>query len=340
MVVKNLGISPDLLILPGETIADILVEREITQKELAQRAGVSEAFLSDVIHGKKDISKGLAMGLEYALGVPKSFWLNLQANYDSEVLSLQEESSVQEDEKEVLTSLREMVDYLKKESMVLDGLSQTETIIKLRNLFHVSSLASLSGLVDLRDLKKTDKADVDSDVLGAWLCMCNLKDSEKKAAVGFEPTTIENLIFELKELMFENSSILQNRLKTLLAEYGIEFSVVRCFKGAPVRGLVTRKRDGAYRMVLAPKDSFAYSFWDSLFHALGHIVNGDISKPGTFIDFQEPINERKEKAADFFANQKLLDSASYEKFLGEEAFSYGDIKRNMLSLREFLILLL
>ena len=105
MAVKNRGISPDLLIHPGETISDLLEERGITQKELAQRAGVSEAFLSDVIHGKKDISKGLAMGLEYAFGVPGSFWLNLQANYDAELLSLQEEESVEEAEKEVLASI-------------------------------------------------------------------------------------------------------------------------------------------------------------------------------------------------------------------------------------------
>ena len=72
------------LIHPGEIISDILEERNLTQKELAQRAGVSEAFLSDVIHGKKDISKELAWNLECALDVPRSFWLNLQANYDAE----------------------------------------------------------------------------------------------------------------------------------------------------------------------------------------------------------------------------------------------------------------
>ena len=96
MAVKNRGISRDLLIHPGETIADLLEDRGITQKELAKRAGVSEPFLSDVIRGKKDISKGLAMGLEYAFGVSRSFWLNLQANYDAELLSLQEEESIQE----------------------------------------------------------------------------------------------------------------------------------------------------------------------------------------------------------------------------------------------------
>ena len=73
------------LIHPGEIISDI----NLTQKELAQRAGVSEIFLSEVIHGKKNISKELAMSLECALEVPHSFWLNLQANYDAELISLQ-----------------------------------------------------------------------------------------------------------------------------------------------------------------------------------------------------------------------------------------------------------
>ena len=79
------------LIHPGEIISDILEERNLTQKELAQRAGVSETFLSEVIHGKKDISKELAIGLECALEVPRSFWLNLQTNYDAEMIGLQKE---------------------------------------------------------------------------------------------------------------------------------------------------------------------------------------------------------------------------------------------------------
>lgn len=39
------------LVHPGEIISDI----SLTQKELTQRAGVSETFLNEVIHGKKDL---------------------------------------------------------------------------------------------------------------------------------------------------------------------------------------------------------------------------------------------------------------------------------------------
>ena len=90
MAVKRIGISRDLIIHPGETIADVLEDRGITQTELASRTGVSTAYVSSVIAGKKGISANFAMGLEYALGVPKSFWLNLQANYESELLEINE----------------------------------------------------------------------------------------------------------------------------------------------------------------------------------------------------------------------------------------------------------
>lgn len=86
MATKKTGISRELIIHPGETIADILEARGLTQTELAARAGVSQTFVTNVISGKKDISKNFAMALEYALGVPKSFWLNLQAKYDAEML--------------------------------------------------------------------------------------------------------------------------------------------------------------------------------------------------------------------------------------------------------------
>ncbi len=72
------------LIHPGETISDLMKAQGITQEELAQRAGVPEAFLGEVIRGEKDVTEELATGLHHAHFAPKSFWLKLQANYDAE----------------------------------------------------------------------------------------------------------------------------------------------------------------------------------------------------------------------------------------------------------------
>ncbi len=56
-----------MIIHPGKTIAEVLEDRGITQAELSSRTGVSPAYVSNVIAGKKGISANFAMGLEYAL---------------------------------------------------------------------------------------------------------------------------------------------------------------------------------------------------------------------------------------------------------------------------------
>ena len=326
MAVKNRGISPDLLIHPGETISDLLEERGITQKELAQRAGVSEAFLSDVIHGKKDISKGLAMGLEYAFGVPSSFWLNLQANYDAELLSLQEEETVEEEEKGVLASIHEIVDFLKKRSVVAEDWTWEQTVIGLRKYFQVSNLTGLKTLAPAGAFRMSDKAAINPDVLGAWLCFCKVQRSDKQLESGFEPARVDELVSEIKKIMLTNRGNLQKALTELFAQYGIDFSIVHNFRGAPVHGYIARKEDGTYQMVLTLRGAFADIFWFSLFHELGHIVNGDVSKVGSFIDAQYSKDSQREKAADAFASGVLLEQKSYEQFVEKGTFSYTAIR--------------
>lgn len=326
MAVKNRGISHDLVIHPGETISDVLEERGITQKELAQRAGVSEAFLSDVIHGKKDISKGLAMGLEYAFGVPSSFWLNLQANYDAELLSLLEEESVEEEEKRVLSSIHEVVDFLKKRSVVDEEWTWEQTVIGLRKFFQVSNLKGLKTLAPAGAFRMSDKATINPDVLGAWMCLCKVQRSDKQLESGFEPERVDELIAEIKKIMLTSRGDLQKALTELFAQYGIDFSIVHNFRGAPVHGFISRKEDGTYQMVLTLRGAFADIFWFSLFHELGHIVNGDVSKVGSFIDAQYSKDSRKETAADAFATEALIEQNSFEKFVKKGSFSYSAIQ--------------
>ena len=190
MAEKRHVISPDLVIHPGETIYDLLQDRGITQKELALRAGVSEPFLSDVIHGKKDISKSLALGLQYAFDVPSSFWLNLQANYDAEILALKEVESITEEERKVLANISDVVNYLKQLSYIPNSDSQEQLILDLRKYFHVSNLAGLRKLVSMSVVRKDDKVAVDSDVLVAWLCLSEIQGDAISEVEKFVPEQI------------------------------------------------------------------------------------------------------------------------------------------------------
>ena len=79
-------------------------------------------------------------------------------------------------------------------------------------------------------------------------------------------------------------------------------------------------------MVLTIRGSFADIFWFSVFHEIGHIVNGDVSKASGFIDVSSNSNAEIEKAADKFAVDSLLDPDSYRHFLNVGNYSIGAIK--------------
>ena len=99
---NSVGLSREFIIHPGETIAEILEDRDMTQRELAVRTGVTEKHISTVINGQKNISVAFARKLEYALGIETSFWMNLQANYDRELIEFEDVNNMSDEEIGVL----------------------------------------------------------------------------------------------------------------------------------------------------------------------------------------------------------------------------------------------
>jgi HTH-type transcriptional regulator/antitoxin HigA len=87
---NTVGLSCDLIIHPGETLAEALEERNMTQSELAERTGMSELYIEQVIKGQQDITSEFALKLEGAFGIESLFWMNLQKNYDREIAAYME----------------------------------------------------------------------------------------------------------------------------------------------------------------------------------------------------------------------------------------------------------
>lgn len=71
----------NIAVPPGKTICEQLEYRDITQKELALRMGMSEKHISYLISGCMKLDHSTALKLEYALGVPVDFWDRLEFFY-------------------------------------------------------------------------------------------------------------------------------------------------------------------------------------------------------------------------------------------------------------------
>lgn len=53
----------------------------MTQKQLGSLLELSDEKMSLLMKGKLELTQDIADQLEYALGIPSSFWLNLEGMY-------------------------------------------------------------------------------------------------------------------------------------------------------------------------------------------------------------------------------------------------------------------
>ena len=75
-----------MLIHPGEMIKDEIIARGLTQKELAQKMGVSYTVFNEILNGKRPVTTEYALLLEAALGTDANIWIGLQADYNMQMI--------------------------------------------------------------------------------------------------------------------------------------------------------------------------------------------------------------------------------------------------------------
>ena len=67
---------------PGEILAEELAELAITPTTLARQLAVPPNRITQIIHGRRNITGDTALRLGHWFGTNPQFWLNLQAAYD------------------------------------------------------------------------------------------------------------------------------------------------------------------------------------------------------------------------------------------------------------------
>lgn len=81
---------PNYAVVPGETLLEVLEEKNMTQTEIASRTGQSLEIISEMVQGKTAITPEIALQFGRVLGVPASYWLRMEQNYREDLARLQE----------------------------------------------------------------------------------------------------------------------------------------------------------------------------------------------------------------------------------------------------------
>ncbi|MDX2190064.1 MAG: HigA family addiction module antitoxin [Bacteroidota bacterium] len=67
---------------PGEIIQMEIEARGFRKTDFAEKMNMKLANLSELIHGKRNVSPAIALKLEHNLNIEADFWLRVQAGYD------------------------------------------------------------------------------------------------------------------------------------------------------------------------------------------------------------------------------------------------------------------
>lgn len=322
MATKKTGFSLDLLIHPGETLAEVLVDRNMTQNELAVRTGVTPKHISKVVNGNASITADFAAKLEYALNIEASFWMNLQSEYDLERISCEDQESITETEIDIAKQLKDIWSYLVDIKKFEPIRLHKDRVLSLRKFLDVSNLMVIPRLQNNAVFRRASHTTINPYVLFAWQKLCAMKVAESKTTNTLDLDKLRNHIPKIKSLMFKEINTALSELKTLLGECGIKFTVIQNFRGAPVQGYIEKTNNGGLLLCLTIRGKYADIFWFSLFHEIAHILYEDFEHGYVDYDFEE--NETENRANEF-ASDILITPDSYSDFVNNADFSLDAI---------------
>jgi len=319
------GLSREFIIHPGETLKEMLEARGMTQRELAIRTDVKEPHISGIVNCQKPISVSFAKKLEYGLGVDASFWINLQANYEKELADFEEINQISSQELEILHKLKSLTGYAQDIHLFKSDAQGSMLVIEWRKVLNVSSLVRIPEISQAGAYRLAVADNVDPYVLFAWLRMCDLITKRQQANQNLNIERLRSKLHLIRRLTFEDVNTIHLRLKEHFAECGIKFAVIKHFTGAPVQGVIKRNHDGTLNLIMTVRRKFADVFWFTLFHEIGHIINGDIKD--RLVDYEFMQNEAEDRADEFAANT-LINPEQYRHLVETGDFS-------LLRIREF-----
>jgi HTH-type transcriptional regulator/antitoxin HigA len=302
--------APALMAIhPGSILKEELIERGISQKDFAKMISMQPSHLSEIIKGKRSVTKPVADKLEEVLGIPSIDWVNLQIGFEYDT---QQKAERQVAEMAAYNTLQEYSRYFDARTLE-ERLGKvhafcSETVEFLKNVFKLPEPERLQ-LQTQGLFKKSAKVGKDPVKIMTWLLLAKQYAYSNVLETSYDEDRLDELIPKISAILHENENTIQ-RLEETFAEYGILFGVVSRVQGASIDGY-SFEYDGHPCIIVTKRYDRIDNLAFSIMHELGHVKNHD------YDDFNVDIGDYdhespREKAANQFAANALISDADWK----------------------------
>lgn len=302
----------DLAIPPGEYLEEVLEEKGMSKRELAQRMGRPETKLNDIYTGKKRITEDTALQLEQVLGVPASIWLGLESEYRL-TLARGEERRRQEQQREAEEQIARAMPYnaMRKLSLVPQATALKDKICHLRDFFGVTSLVQVPEVTRYQPAFRQGNGGTRCpEAIAAWLRLGE-KRAEAVKTAPFETDRLTECLPRLRAMTVQEPGTWVPELSTLLAGCGVALVIVPHFPKTCAHGATFRLGQKAVLMITV-RGKWADVFWFSLFHEVGHVLRHLTKQRSIIIEDGEQNDQERE--ADEFSRDLLIPPSIFTAF--------------------------
>ena len=305
--------EPDVAITPGETIREMLEEASMSQAELAQRMGRPANKLNEIVKGKRQITADTALELELVLGLPASFWINLEKNFQLTKARLAQQKRLESEAKHLANfPLREMAKF---GWITRDRDAAKET----REMLQFFGIATFGQLKEVKSLmpawRKGQGKKASEYALAAWLRE-GIRQAQSIEVGPFDPQGLRSNMEVIRAFTRQDPDDFELALVELCAQHGVAVRFVPHLPKSYVNGAAYRLNDRAV-IQLSLRFKWADIFWFSFFHELGHVLLHLTARKSSFLDengFSSGASD-EEAEADRFAADTLIPPVSYAKLL-------------------------
>jgi HTH-type transcriptional regulator/antitoxin HigA len=302
--------APDWVSPPGDTILDLLEERDWTQQQLADRLGYTPKHVNQLIKAKVPLTEDAAIRLQNVLGASVGFWLTREAQYRERVAVLEAaERQVPMVPWLERFPVKEMMDIGVLAKRRLDAKSKPELVGELLGFFGVATpdqWESQYGCMELAFRRsREDQADVAA--ISAWLRMGE-RSAEKLDGPPYDEACFKTALTEVRGLSCQSPQEFQPRMHKLLHEAGVAFVLVPALPRTHVSGVARwlNARRPLIQLSLYGKQNDR--FWFSFFHEAAHIVLHSRHKKSVFLDDPSKAgsSSKEEQEANAWARDFLI----------------------------------
>lgn len=304
---------------PGYYIKELVEESGLTQEDFAKRLDTTPKNLSILIRGEQSLSIDIAMKLSRMLGTTIGYWLNLQKAYDVLLAEFQSDEELEE-EKKIFSYFDYNKCFRDKYGLKDYPRNKNEQIKAIREFLNVSTLRVLTKkdmAVSFRS--SADKMSEASIVKANAMVQIATNRALKEDAPKYDKKKFEKAAkYALTQTT--NHKGFYSRIRKEFFDAGVILEVLPNISGSNTNG-ATKKLGNNIVLMVNDRRLYSDSFWFTLYHEIGHIINGDYG-----ISFEKEKGELEEKA-DHYAQDMLIDAEAYTNFLKKKKFDATSIKR-------------